>query len=48
MGTHPRSSDGRRFSLECKREHIGRVLRGVVTVAELSRELGMEPSVHWR
>jgi transposase len=48
MRTRRRGSDGRRFSLECKPKHIGRFLRGVVTVAELSRELGTEPSVHRR
>ena len=37
-----RKSDGRRiFTAEFKREHIGRVLRGEVTLAELSRKLGI-------
>jgi transposase len=35
-----RKSDGRRiFTAEFKREHIGRVLRGELTLAELSRKL---------
>src|SRR5215207_45035 len=46
METHRRGSDGRRiFSAEFKREQIGRVLRKELTVAELSRELGVEQSV---
>jgi transposase len=37
-----RKSDGRRiFTAEFKREHIGRVLRGELTLAELSRKLGI-------
>jgi transposase-like protein len=37
-----RKSDGRRiFPAEFKREHIGRVLRGELTLAELSRKLGI-------
>jgi transposase-like protein len=37
-----RKSDGRRiYTAEFKREHIGRVLRGEVTLAELSRKLGI-------
>ena len=37
-----RKSDGRRiFTAEFKREHIGRVLRGELTLAELSRRLGI-------
>ena len=42
----PRGSDGRRlFTAEFKREQIDRVLRGEVTVAELSRELGISRSL---
>jgi transposase-like protein len=42
----PRKSDGRRiFTVEFKREQIGRVLRGELTVAELSRKLGIAPSL---
>jgi transposase-like protein len=37
-----RKSDGRRiFTAAFKREHIGRVLRGELTLAELSRKLGI-------
>jgi transposase-like protein len=37
-----RKSDGRRiFTAEFRREQIGRVLRGEVTLAELSRKLGI-------
>jgi transposase len=37
-----RKSDGRRiYTAEFKREHIGRVLRGELTLAELSRKLGI-------
>ena len=46
METHRRGSDGRRrFSPEFKREQIGRVLGGELTVAELSRELDVSQSV---
>jgi len=46
METHRRGSDGRRrFSPKFKREQIGRVLRGEVTVAQLSPALGIEQSV---
>ena len=46
METHRRGTDGRRiFTPEFKREQIGRVLRKELTVAELSRELGVEQSV---
>ena len=42
----PRGSDGRRlFTAEFKREQIDRVLRGEVTIAELSRELGISRSL---
>ena len=41
-----RKSDGRRiFSAEFKREQIGQLWRGEVTVAELSRKLGIAPSL---
>lgn len=37
-----RKSDGRRiFTAEFKREHIDRVLRGELTLAELGRKLGI-------
>ena len=40
MARIARKSDGRRiFTAEFKREHIGRLLRGEVTLAELSRKL---------
>ena len=42
----PRKSDGRRiFTAEFKREQIGRVLRGDLTLADLSRSLGIAPSL---
>jgi transposase-like protein len=41
-----RKSDGRRiFANEFKREQMGRVWRGDVTLAELSRELGIARSL---
>jgi transposase-like protein len=41
-----RKSDGRRiFSAEFKREQMGRVWRGELTVAELSRKLGIARSL---
>ena len=41
-----RKSDGRRiFPAEFKREQIGRVLRGELTLAELSRKLGIARSL---
>ncbi len=41
-----RRADGRRtFSTEWKREQIGRVVRGEVTLAELSREIQVSPTV---
>jgi transposase len=44
--THRRGSDGRRhFSPEFKREQISRVIRQELTLAELSRELNVQPSV---
>jgi transposase len=46
MGDHPRKADGRRvFSAEFKRTQIQRVLTGEKTLAELSRELDISPSV---
>lgn len=46
MGEIRRAADGRRlFSPEFKREQIARVMRGEVTLAELSRELDVSPSV---
>jgi transposase-like protein len=42
----PRKSDGRRiFTAEFKREQIGRILRGELTLADLSRSLGIAPSL---
>ena len=41
-----RGSNGRRlYTAEFKREQVNRILRGEVTVAELSREMGIEQSV---
>jgi uncharacterized protein YjcR len=51
MGDHPRKADGRRvFSVEFKRTQIQRVLTGEKTLAELSRELDISPSVirNWK
>ncbi len=46
MGDHPRKADGRRvFGAEFKRTTIQRILTGEKTVAELSRELDIGPSV---
>lgn len=46
METIPRGTDGRRlFTAEFKRQQIDRVLRGELTVAELSRELGISRSL---
>jgi transposase-like protein len=42
MARIARKSDGRRiYTAAFKREHIGRVLRGELTLAELSRKLGI-------
>ena len=42
----PRKSDGRRiFTADFKHEQIARVLRGEVTLAELSKELGIARSL---
>ena len=46
-----RAVNGKRlFTAEFKREQASRVLRGEVTVAELSRELEVSPSLvrRWR
>jgi transposase len=46
MGTHPRKADGRRvFGAEFKRTTVQRIVTGEKTVAELSRELDIAPSV---
>jgi transposase-like protein len=42
----PRRADGRQvFSVAFKRETVGRIASGEKTLAELSRELGISPSV---
>lgn len=51
MGEFPRKADGRRvFSAEFKRETVQRVLNGEKTIAELSREFDVSPTVirHWK
>lgn len=41
-----RRADGRRiFSVEFKREQVGRIVRGEVTPAELARELGVHANL---
>ena len=46
MGEHRRKADGRRvFSTEFKRQAVQRILSGEKTVAELSREPNIYPSV---
>jgi transposase-like protein len=46
MASIPRKSDGRRiFTDEFKRKQIGRVARGELTLAELSRQLGIARSL---
>jgi len=46
MGEHRRKADGRRvFGAEFKRTQVQRILTGEKTVAELSRELDIGPSV---
>ena len=41
-----RAANGKRlFTTEFKREQVGRVVRGEVTMAELSRELEVSPSL---
>src|SRR5437867_9273844 len=51
MGEHRRKADGRRvFSTEFKRDAVQRILAGEKTLAELSRELDIAPSVirNWK
>ncbi len=51
MEKHQKGSDGRRlFSVEFKQEAVRRVTSGEITAAELSRELGIQPSLlqHWK
>src|SRR5690348_11189804 len=51
MGEHRRKADGRRvFSTEFKRTTVQRILTGEKTLAELSRELDIAPSVirNWK
>ena len=51
MGEHRRKADGRRvFSTEFKRTTVQRILTGERTLAELSRELDISPSVirNWK
>ncbi len=46
MWDFPRKADGRRiFSVEVKRETVGRITSGERTLAELSRELEIAPAV---
>jgi len=46
MGEHRRKPDGRRvFTTESKRATVQRIVAGEKTVAELSRELDIAPSV---
>ena len=51
MGEHRRKADGRRvFSTEFKRTTVQRILTGETTLAELSREIDISPSVirNWK
>lgn len=51
MGDFPRKADGRRmFTPEFKRETVQRLLNGEKTLAELSRELDILPTVirNWK
>ena len=51
MGEHRRKADGRRvFSTEFKRTTVQQILTGEKTLAELSRELDISPSVirNWK
>jgi len=51
MGDHRRKADGRRvFTTEFKRATVQRIVAGEKTVAELSRELDIAPSVirNWK
>src|SRR2546427_10076116 len=46
MGEFPRKSDGRRvFTVEFKRGIVHQLLKGDKTLAEVSRELDIQPSV---
>jgi transposase-like protein len=46
MEEFPRKSDGRRvFTVAFERETVARIVSGEKTMAELSRELGISPSV---
>ena len=46
METHRRGANGKRlFTAEFKREQVGRLARGEVSVAELSRELQVSDSL---
>ena len=46
MARFPRKSDGRRiFTADFKRTQIRRVLHGELTIAELSRRMGIAPSL---
>ena len=46
MEEFPRKADGRRiFSVGFKRETVAQIVSGERTLAELSRELGISPSV---
>ena len=46
METHRRGTDGRRlFTAPFKQEQLARIARGELTLAELSRELSISPSV---
>lgn len=45
MENIPRGSDGRRlFTPEFKREQVARLVRGELTLTELSREPGLSPA----
>jgi len=51
MEKHQRGSDGRRlFSAEFKQEAVRRMTGGEITIAELSRELSISPTLlqHWK
>lgn len=51
MGDFARKADGRRvFTAEFKRETVQRILSGEKTLAELSRDLDISPTVirHWK
>ena len=51
MEKHQRGADGRRlFSAEFKQEAVRRITSGEISIAELSRELSISPSLlqHWK